>query len=520
MPVIDRDEAHFAQATKQMLQSGHFFQIRFQERTRFQKPPGINWLQAASVKLVGDAENASIWAYRIPSVLGALFSVLLLYFFARPFVGESIAKWGAALLASSLLLIVEAHMAVIDTSLLSSVVLMQGALWIIYSKSFANQQFSKCWPFLFWFAMAYGFLLKGVTPLVAVLTIVTLCLVEKRINWLKNLHIFKGLLLFFGLSCAWLYCVNEAEGVNYLGKMIDKDLLPKLKGGHESHGQPPLFHLALLPITFWPISLFLWQTVVYSFQQRKNKTVIFLLAWLLPTWLFFEIMPTKLPQYILPVFPALAILTAMALSACSLKPDSSKVLRVLQVLWCILTISLALVLAGLPWLITNTVSLWACSCAIGILILTTFIAYLIRNNSYKKAAATLLALGVMAYPLIFSAILPNMEPLWFTKNVVQLIDTKEISPTNPLLVVGFEEPSIVFNLNTNLVKFVDPAQAFLSLMQSLSSEALVEQTILNEWQRGGAAFTILGQIRGFNYSKGHWVELAVVKPFHLENNET
>ncbi|WP_347252303.1 hypothetical protein, partial [Legionella sp.] len=63
MPVMDRDEAHFAQASRQMVQTGNYFQIRFQETTRFRKPPGINWLQAASVKLFSNPDANIIWPY-------------------------------------------------------------------------------------------------------------------------------------------------------------------------------------------------------------------------------------------------------------------------------------------------------------------------------------------------------------------------------------------------------------------------------------------------------------------------
>ena len=61
LPVIDRDEAHFSQASRQMVQTGQYFQVRFQEKTRFQKPPGINWLQAASVNLFSDGQATQIW---------------------------------------------------------------------------------------------------------------------------------------------------------------------------------------------------------------------------------------------------------------------------------------------------------------------------------------------------------------------------------------------------------------------------------------------------------------------------
>ncbi|TAL59310.1 MAG: phospholipid carrier-dependent glycosyltransferase, partial [Legionella sp.] len=212
LPVIDRDEAHFTQATRQMIQNNNYFQIRFQDITRFQKPPGINWLQAASVKVFSHADAKTMWPYRLPSLLGALFSVLFTYFFARRFYDPKTAAMGAGLLACALLLVAEAHMAVIDSMLLFSVVLMQGALWVIYEKEDSHWGWALC----FWLALSFGLVLKGVTPLVAVLSIITLCIIDKKVSFLKRLHPIKGFILFLGLTLTWLWGVNEAEHSNYL----------------------------------------------------------------------------------------------------------------------------------------------------------------------------------------------------------------------------------------------------------------------------------------------------------------
>ena len=89
IPPTDRDESRFAQATKQMIESGDFIDIRFQETTRYKKPVGIYWLQASVVKTaqalgVRDAVT-TIWLYRIPSLLGAVGAVLLTYWAALAF---------------------------------------------------------------------------------------------------------------------------------------------------------------------------------------------------------------------------------------------------------------------------------------------------------------------------------------------------------------------------------------------------------------------------------------------------
>src|SRR5437660_6024345 len=76
IPPLDRDEARFAQATRQMLETGDFLRIRFQDEERNRKPAGIYWLQAAAVTAFSTPEATAIWPYRVPSLLGALAAVM------------------------------------------------------------------------------------------------------------------------------------------------------------------------------------------------------------------------------------------------------------------------------------------------------------------------------------------------------------------------------------------------------------------------------------------------------------
>ncbi len=511
LPVIDRDEAHFSQATRQMVQTGQYFQIRFQEKTRFQKPPGINWLQAVSVKIFSDGDASVIWPYRIPSLLGALLSVLLTFYFARRFVSERAALLGAGFLASSLLLLVEAHMAVIDTTLLSSVLMMQGALWVIYHAGTEKKQVYWGWALLFWLAMAYGLLLKGVTPLVGVLSVSALCIVERRIDWLRGLRIHWGLLLFIAISLAWLMLINSAEHSNYLMQMIQKDLLPKLQGGHESHGKPPLFHLAILPLTFWPASLFLWQGAVYAFKNRQQQVVRFLLAWILPTWVFFEAMPTKLPQYVLPTFPAVALLCALAVISANALSKPSKWLRSLQILWGVLSFGLAMALCALPFLLLHEITVISVLVFLVISIMSIVCVYFAWNGAYRRASVAILLTAFLAYPFIFSGLFPQLKPLWISRNVVQLINTSELSEKKPLLVVGYSEPSLVFALNTKYVRFVDDDDVAVLLKNHPNNIILVNQENLTQIEKRTPLYIVLAQSKGFNYSKGKWVVLFLIK---------
>src|SRR5580704_3935902 len=122
IPPVDRDEARFAQATKQMLETGNYVDIRFQDETRYKKPVGIYWLQAASVA-IGDAvgvprARTRIALYRVPSLLGAIGAVLATYWAALAFVTRRAALLAGLMMASSILLGFEARLGTTDAMLL------------------------------------------------------------------------------------------------------------------------------------------------------------------------------------------------------------------------------------------------------------------------------------------------------------------------------------------------------------------------------------------------------------------
>src|ERR1700681_3095803 len=79
IPPLDRDEARFAQATRQMLETGDFLHIRFQDEARNKKPAGIYWLQAAAVSAFSTPSATAIWPSRLPSLVGGIAAVLLTF---------------------------------------------------------------------------------------------------------------------------------------------------------------------------------------------------------------------------------------------------------------------------------------------------------------------------------------------------------------------------------------------------------------------------------------------------------
>jgi hypothetical protein len=128
IPPLDRDEARFAQASRQMLETGDFLRIRFQDEARNKKPAGIYWLQAAAVAAFSTPASAAIWPYRLPSLLGAMAAVLLTFALGTALLAveedggaaRRIAFFAALLLGTALGTVIEAHVAKTDAALLAA----------------------------------------------------------------------------------------------------------------------------------------------------------------------------------------------------------------------------------------------------------------------------------------------------------------------------------------------------------------------------------------------------------------
>src|ERR1700722_13489564 len=168
IPPIDRDEARFAQATKQMVESGDLVDIRFQDDVRYKKPVGIYWMQAVAVETASalglPRAQVRIWIYRVPSLIGAFGAVLLTYWTALAFVTRRGAVLAGLMMCSSVLIGVEAGGARTDAMLLFTVLAAMGAMARVYlswQRGDDTPHPPWSWPAVFWTALAGGVLFKG-----------------------------------------------------------------------------------------------------------------------------------------------------------------------------------------------------------------------------------------------------------------------------------------------------------------------------------------------------------------------
>ena len=261
IPPVDRDEAYFAQATKQMIETGDYIDIRYQGDTRYRKPIGIYWLQAAIVNLAGAAgfpeARTTIWLYRVPSLIGAIGAVLATYWCALAGVSRRTATLAALFMASSILLGVEAHLAKTDATLLFTIVVAMGALARIYLGPREVQPARPRWKLLaiFWTMLAVGILIKGPIILMVVgLTIVTLAITDRSVAWLRALRPLAGAAWMFLLILPWFAAIYTRVGSEFFTTAINEDMMAKVVGAREFHGGPPGLYLLLFFLTFFPAS--------------------------------------------------------------------------------------------------------------------------------------------------------------------------------------------------------------------------------------------------------------------------
>src|SRR5262249_21550988 len=247
IPPIDRDEARFAQATKQMIETGDYVDIRFQDEVRYKKPVGIYWLQAGAVKaaraLGFQRAPTTIWLYRIPSLAGAIGAVLLTYWAALAFVTRRAAILAALMMASSVLLGFERLLATTDAVLLMTIVAAMGAMARAYLEVRTDSAARWLLPGLFWTAVAAGGLIKGpMIVMVVGLAAVALAVLDRSGRWFLELKPIAGAIWFAVIVLPWFIAIIGRSGDAFLAESVGQDLLSKVFSAQEAHGAPPGYY--------------------------------------------------------------------------------------------------------------------------------------------------------------------------------------------------------------------------------------------------------------------------------------
>jgi len=519
IPPVDRDEARFAQATKQMIESGDYVDIRFQDEVRYKKPVGIYWLQAAVVNAAQaaglSAARTTISLYRLPSLLGGVGAVLATYWCALAFVGRRGALLSALMMAASGLLGVEARLAKTDAMLLLTVVAAMGVLGRVYMAQRGGKDLQSGWtlPALFWTALAGGILLKGpVIVMVVALAAAALSILDRSARWLKALRPLAGIAWLVVLVLPWFIAIYARTGGAFFVDAIGHDMLAKVAMSQEAHGAPPGLYFVLFFITFFPGSVLAALAAPAVWALRREAAARFLLAWLLPSWLVFELIVTKLPHYVLPLYPAVAILVAGAVER---KLLSQQIWLVRGTIWWFfvpIIMSIVALIAAIVVVRELALPAWpflAAAIGCGLLAWLCYEDEGAERAFTRASAATLLvAIGIYGF------VVPALTPLFPSVALAAVL--RNSGCAHPLAAsAGYEEPSLVFLAGT-ATKLADAAGAADFLRggggcRFAFVEARQERAFALRAEAIGLHYQREAPIFAFNISRGRRVAIGVFR---------
>lgn len=253
LPPTDRDESRYVQATKQMVETGDYVDIRLQEESRYKKPIGIYWLQSSFVLLSSQGADAAIWVYRLVSTVGGILAILGTYWAGVRLFGARSGFLAALGLAGIFALNFEARIAKTDAMLLASSVAAQAVLGTIYVAHKRGEKIARALPWAFWTAQGFGILIKGpITPLLSLLTVSAIVIFDRDRSWLRRVKPPSGVAITALMALPWLLLISWQAGAEFWQESVGKDLLGKVVEGQESHGFPPGYFALTYSLCMWP----------------------------------------------------------------------------------------------------------------------------------------------------------------------------------------------------------------------------------------------------------------------------
>jgi 4-amino-4-deoxy-L-arabinose transferase-like glycosyltransferase len=508
LPPSDRDEARFAQASRQMLETGDFLDIRFQDDVRYKKPVGVYWLQALAAAPFGGAD-APISAFRLPSFLGAAAAVALTAWAVAPLLGWPAAALAGAFMGLGVLLHVEARIAKTDAMLLVAVLAAMGALARI---RFAEGSARLAVPLL-WTAVGAGVLLKGPIILLPVFgCLAWLCVAERSAAPLRATRPLTGLAIALAVAAPWLIAITVKSGGAFWAESVGADLLGKAVAAQKPpHAAPPGLHLAAFWVAAWPWAVVVPFAVAWAWPRRREPWARFLAGWVVPAWLVFEITPTKLPHYVLPTYPALAALAAFALVSWRDWAAPAWARGAAFAVWAAPALALVLAaLAGTP-VIEGRVEPLALALALPGAVLLGGAGVALWTWRLPAFLGRAGAGALLCYAAMFAATLPSLGTGFIAPRLAAAAGAHRCGATGPVALTGYREPSAVFLLGTDTLLTTGEGAA-AALRDGAAALAFVDIRDRAAFAAAGGPAEPLTVVAGFNYSNGRRVELALFAP--------
>ncbi|HEY9447386.1 MAG TPA: glycosyltransferase family 39 protein, partial [Burkholderiales bacterium] len=315
--LVRPDEGRYAEIPREMVVTGNWLTPRLNAIKYFEKPPLQYWATAAAYKAFGEHE----WTARLWPALTGFAGVLFACFIGAALFGATTGLYAALVLATSMGYMFVAHLATLDMGFTFFMMLAMGGFLLGLSDR-PPERTRRRWIYLAWIGMALAVLSKGLAGIVLPLLVLGVYVVLQR-DWglTRKLRPISGGLLFLAIAAPWFIAVSAVNPEFPSFFFIHEHFARFLTNVHHRVA-PWWYFFPILALGMLPWLIPMLDALRQAWRQPSVGGLHagrFLLIWSVVTFAFFSASSSKLPSYILPLVPALALLIAMRLAAITIR---------------------------------------------------------------------------------------------------------------------------------------------------------------------------------------------------------
>ncbi len=511
----DRDEPRFARATVEMIESGNYLVPSFNGKMWPDKPIFFYWLMSLPVRLLGPTELAC----RFFGAVGTALTCLLTFFIGRRLLGAKAGLWAMVILASTLLVLGIGTAATSDAVLLPFIV----AVMAILVRSL-NSGMRIYHIVLMGTALGLAMLTKGPIGLMPIPAIATILWLNRKTEtgfWRHVWPVGASLAIGFLIVSAWAIPANNATNGEFLRVFIGRHVIARALKPMEHHGGNFLlylpYYLPVIIVGFFPWMLHLPGafSAVAGGRVGGKYGRIFLIGWVVPTFIIMSLAATKLPHYILFIWPALAMAvggTIVAAQQDRLTERDKIWLR--RGVWFFgpLAIIIALGLMVGPWFLQIPGLRW--SGLVSGIVLSTMAVIAIHqqraNRPQLSAEVVLVGMLIFEIPVLFG-VLPAVEQVKISPPIARAVNAGTAKDT-PVATYKYGEPSLNFYVGRQIKPLRSEEDVVAWAREPGPGVLVIPNNILSKIQKryGTLPLDKIVSKEGFNYSKGKVLEVVAL----------
>lgn len=452
VPLLDPDEPVYAETAREMIQTGDFLSPRIYGDYWYDKPPMYYWLVAIAFQIFGDGEFAA----RFPAALMGTLTSVMMYFSVTKLFNERAGFWSAMVLTSCIQFFYMSKAAVTDTSLLF---FMTAALLCFLHRRY----------WLMYIAMGLATVVKGPIGIVFPGAIIFLYLLFMgQLREILRMHVIRGLILYFLVAGPWYYLMYTVHGMEFINTFLGFHNVTRFTTPEHASRVTFWYYFPVVILGLFPWTGLLVQSVKASISESRiddMRVLMFTHVWWIFVFVFFTICKTKLVSYILPMFPALAIIIGWNISRMMQKLRHNTTFYH----W-IIGSGIMFVLLGAGWIIggQQLPELAFGGLVLGILTILLGAAVCVSLWYYRDiqlSAWLHVVTGMVTMCVVFAFLLPVVADRFSVKNI-SAVYKQECNQSTTIYVDKFLRPGFMYYAEKPGVEMIPKTKAFAEALET------------------------------------------------------